>query len=188
MVKNLKLTLRRITFLAARNLFTKENSSPAYLGRTFAIGFSAGMFIIYGQSLLCLAIWLVMDRWLKLRFNLLIASLLTFISNPLTTPFILYLYYLTGQAILGDSIVSLPSFLVQARILLANIGRGNLWHGFKLVAVGIGWPIMLGSLPWHVFMGFLGYGVGVRTHWKLHAIMKKKKYRKTSEKQEKAEA
>ena len=183
MIKEAKRVTKRIAFFTARSLFAKEKRTPAYLGRTFAVGFTAGMFIFYGQSLLCLAIWLIMDRWLKFRFSVLIASLLTFISNPLTTPFILYMYYLTGQAMLGDSVVSFASFLTQAKILLMNLERGNLWEGFRLVAVGIGWPIALGSLPWHVVMGFLGYGVGVRTHWRLHKIIEeKKKYRKTLEK------
>jgi uncharacterized protein (DUF2062 family) len=188
MIDGTKKILRRVTFLAARRLLAKKNSSPSYLGRTFAVGLCAGMFIIYVQSLQCLAVWLVMDRWLKLRFNVLIASLLTFISNPVTTPFILYLYYLTGQAILGDSVVSLSSFLTQARILLFNIDRGNMMQGLKLVAMGIGWPIMLGSLPWHILMAFLGYGIGVRVHWRLYDIMTKKKFRKSIEKQEKADA
>jgi uncharacterized protein (DUF2062 family) len=182
MIKETKRTLKRIAFFAARSLLSKETRSPAYLGRTFAVGFCAGMFMIYGQSLLCLAIWLVMDRWLKLRFSVLIASLLTFISNPLTTPFILYLYYLTGQAMLGDSVVSLRYFLVQTRILLTNIDRGNLWEGLKLVTVGIGWPIALGSLPWHVIMTFVGYKTGVRVHWRLNQVMERKKISQTERK------
>jgi hypothetical protein len=65
--------------------------------------------------------------------------------------------------------------LTYARIFLANIGRGDVWEAFRLAAVGIGWPIALGSLPWHVVMAFAGYGVGIRVHWRLHTIKEKKK-------------
>ena len=183
MVKETKRVMKRIAFFTARSLFAKEKRTPAYLGRTFAVGFCAGMFIFYGQSLLCLVIWLIMDRCLKLRFSVLTASLLTFISNPVTTPFILYVYYLTGQVMLGDKVVSFRSFITQARILLMNLERGNLWEGFKLVIMGIGWPITLGSLPWHVIMAFVGYGVGVRVYWRLHKIIEKKKILRKTERE-----
>ena len=158
-------------------MFAKGNRSPGYLARTFAVGFSAGMFMIYGQMFLCFVAWLIMDRWLKRRFSVLIASLLTLlsISNPLTMPFVLYLYYLTGQLMLGRSIVSFTSFLIQAKDLLMSIEGSHLWDGIKIAAVGIGWPITLGSAPWHIVMGFVGYSVGTRVYWRLQKIIEKKK-------------
>jgi uncharacterized protein (DUF2062 family) len=160
-------------------MFTQEKRGPDYLGRTFAVGFCVGAFFLYGQTLLCIAVWLVMDRWLKRRFSVLIASLLTFISNPLTTPFILYLYYMTGQALLGNPAVPFSSFLIQAKIILTSIDTSNLSEVLRLLGIKFGCPIALGSLPWHIIMAFIGYNAGIRAYWKLHKILEKKKQLKT---------
>jgi len=183
MIKEVKLAMKRVGFFAARSLFGKEQRPPAYLGRTFAVGFCAGMFVIYGQVLLCFLVWLVLDRWLKLRFNLAIASLLTLISisNPITMPFVMYLYYVTGQIMTGESIVSLPNFLAHARTFMANVDAGNLWDRIMQVVTNIGGTMMLGSLPWHVGAGFIGYGIGIRVHWRLRKIAEeRRKARKTN--------
>ena len=185
MFKGVKQTLKHIMRASVRALFKEEKRPPSYLGLTFAVGFSAGMFIFYAQSLLCVLIWLILDRWLKIRFNVIIASLLTFISNPLTTPFILYIYYLTGQFMLGDNVISMTAFLSYAKAFLTDtMDGGSLWDGFKLLIMGIGRPIALGSLPWHIIMAFVGYYSGVRFHWTLHKLIEKKRLSRNKRKAE----
>ena len=187
MFSGVKQTQKRIMRASLRALFKEEKRPSSYLGLTFAVGFSAGMFIFYAQSLLCVLIWLILDRWLKIRFNVIIASLLTFISNPLTTPFILYVYYLTGQAMLGDSVISMTAFWSYAKAFLVDTDGVSLWDGFKLLLMGIGRPIALGSLPWHVIMAFVGYYTGVRFHWWLHKLIDKKRLLRIERKAEKSQ-
>lgn len=164
--------------MGARSLFAKETRAPSYLGRTFAVGFFATSSIFYGQPLQCLMIWLVMDRLLKIRFNLLIAGSLTLISSFVPTPLILYVYYITGQTLLRNPITPFSVFSAQARAILASSDGTmltNLWAGLKLAAARVGWPVLLGSVPWKIGMVALGYCIGLRIHWKLHKIMEEKK-------------
>lgn len=158
-----------------RQVLRREGSSSAYLGRTFAVGFFGGMLVPMGQSLVCLALWLVIDRLMKLRFNPVLACLLTLISNPLTTPFWFYLFYLTGTAMLGSSALGFDEFSVRLAPLLKNLDNiDSIWESVVLLMKGIGLPILLGSVPWHFMMAFVGYFVGAWLFWRIRKRFEKK--------------
>jgi len=179
MIKKIKEALKNIRFSVIRLLSSDGNVSAAYLGRTFAIGLSAGLFFFYGQMVVCLLLWLLLDKWLKLKFNLFISCLLTFISNPLTTPFIFYIYYLTGSFVFGKSAVSFSELMRQLRAIVGQLDFAGLYDGIKILLNGVMKPIIIGSIPWHIVAAAVGYWLGVRMYKRLHAIINRRKNRKS---------
>ena len=97
--------------------------------RSVATGLAAGVFVAFlptiGQMLLAAALAIL------LRGNVLIAAAAVWITNPLTTPALLYASYRIGSWLLGGH--ELPSFSPSAEWLLAEIGI--IWK-----------PLLLGSL------------------------------------------
>jgi|GEM_PF-4819482 len=172
MISELKRSWRRIIFGIVRTIHSGEHSNnPAYLGRTFAVGFFGGMFVPYGQSLICIAIWLVVDRIMHYRFNVVLSCLATLISNPLTTPFWFYLFYLTGQELLGGHAMAFSDFTYKLGPILSGTSEGGFVAGLTLLMKGIGIPILIGSLPWHLIMIPVGYFFGVWVYREFHKLL-----------------
>ncbi|MDR0366993.1 MAG: DUF2062 domain-containing protein [Rickettsiales bacterium] len=163
MKKQFKKAMRTIYRSIMKSLRSREGRSPEYMARTFAVGFSSGAFVLYGQSAICVALWFAMAKLMKKNFNLVLACLLTLISNPLTTPFIFYAFYLTGQRMLGASAIEFSTFLSSSGLaMLDDLSLATLWHTIKMLAKGVGKPILVGSLPWHAIMAVVGYAMGWR--------------------------
>jgi uncharacterized protein (DUF2062 family) len=163
MKKKVKDFLAKVRFSTIRLLRSNVETSPGYLGRTFAIGMSVGIFFFMGQLAIVTVLWLLLDRLLKLRFSLLIACLITFISNPLTSPFIIYIFYMTGSMMLGSAAVSFVTLTHRLRGILDN---WDLVDGIGILFRGVGKPIIYGSIPWHIIMAVAGYWIGVSSYKK----------------------
>jgi uncharacterized protein (DUF2062 family) len=162
MLKKIKRLLRRIYKYIVRSFKDRKNRNPSYMGRTFAVGFFGAMWVLWGQSGIVLALWLVIDRLLRFRFNLVIGCLATLITNPLTTPFWFYIYYLTGQWMLDNSAIRFSAFARELKPLLSTLDMDGIVNSIKMLVKGIGWPILIGSIPWYAIMCSVGYLLGVR--------------------------
>lgn len=147
----------------------------AYFGRTFAAGWFAGMLVPPGQTPIVFVLWMIFDRGLHLRFSLVAACILTLISNPLTTPFWYYIYYLTGQEMLGESTMEFAAFVEGIKPLLSDLSRDGVLESLSMLMKGLGYPVLVGSLVWHALMVFVGYGTGVLVYRALLRRRKKKK-------------
>lgn len=167
MRKSVKKFLERVRFSLLRLLWSNDEASARYLGRTFAVGFAMGAFPFLGQIALVFLIWLVLDKMLHFRFNLLLASLLTFISNPITGPFFLYGFYLTGTFMLGSSATTFTHLMRQLKQVLENFDLSELKGGFGALMHGVGLPIFIGSIPWYFILGGIGYWMGMRIFGRL---------------------
>lgn len=138
-----------------------------YTARSVLVGVVCGLMPIIGQSTIVVAVWLVGRRF-NWSFNVVIAALWTFISNPLTTPFMFYGFYVTGQVMMGhwndlsgfDRFVSLSRDLVNDEL--------GLWEQVKLISrlLFLDWALAMwvGFIPWGALCGWLGY------RWSLKAI------------------
>lgn len=138
-----------------------------YSARSVLVGVVCGLMPIIGQSTVVLAVWLIARRF-NWGFNVVIAALWTFISNPLTTPFMFYGFYVTGQVMMGhwndlsgfDRFVSLSRDLVNDEL--------GLWDQVKLISrlLFLDWALAMwvGFIPWGALCGWLGY------RWSLKAI------------------
>ncbi|MDR2098611.1 MAG: DUF2062 domain-containing protein [Rickettsiales bacterium] len=162
MLKKINKIIRRIFRYIVRSFKDKENRNPAYLGRSFAVGFFSGMWVLWGQTGIAIAIWFLAGRTRRFRFNVVLACLTTLITNPLTTPAWFYLYYLTGQAMLGGKAIEFANFAQQLKPLLETLDLDSIVNSIKLLAKGIGRPIMIGSIPWYPIIGAIGYYIGAR--------------------------
>ena len=139
-----------------------------YTARSVLVGIICGLLPIIGQSSVVLAVWLVARRcnW---GFNLVLAVLWTFISNPLTAPFMFYGFYVTGQVMMGHwhNLSGFTSFVALAKDLVSE--ELSLGQQAKLLldTLFLDWyfAMCLGFVPWGVLCGWLGY------RWSLKAIM-----------------
>ncbi|MDR1477238.1 MAG: DUF2062 domain-containing protein, partial [Rickettsiales bacterium] len=154
--------IRKIFRHVVRSFRDRDNRSPAYLGRSFSVGFFSGMWVGLGQSVIAIAIWLLIGRTRRFRFSVVIACLTTLLTNPLTTPFWFYLYYITGQVMLGKGSLPFAKFSEKLAPLLQTLDVESLLESLKLLARGIGWPILIGSGPWYFIMAAVGYWLGAR--------------------------
>lgn len=152
----------------------KKERTPNYVALTVCVGVVAGLAPIIGQAYLCLLIWIIF-RFFKIRFNLIASCALTFISNPFTTPFLFYLFYITGQMLLGENTIPFTNFVSQLnatfkdeysfQILKETLS--NLFHG-------IAKPMFVGYIPWGIVGGALGYLLGYKVANKLSLRQQRK--------------
>ena len=176
MIDSVKSFIRKLYRYILKTFRDKRNKSPAYMGRTFCVGFIAGINPFWGQSLICFIVWSVIDKVLNFRFNLIIACLLTFISNPLTTPIMFYIFYITGQFILGETSIPFTTFVNEIKTLLIDdFSADHLIETLTLLLKGIGKPILIGNIPWSIVVGIIGYYLGYRISIKLRKKRNKKK-------------
>ena len=162
MLSFIRKSIRRIFRYIIRSFKNKENRNPAYLGRSFAVGFLCGMWVLWGQSALAIAIWAALGRTRRFRFNVVISCLTTLITNPITTPFWFYIYYLTGQFMLDKSSIRFSRFVAELEPVLSTLDMDSIYASAKILMKGIGWPILIGSAPWYFIMAIVGYWLGMR--------------------------
>lgn len=126
--------------------FKADNISPRYLAMSMAVGIGIGLMPIWGQAYFCFLLWATFKKFKKLRFNLVLACACTFISNPLTTPFMAFGYYLLGCLIMGKSGLSFESFITQAKDILESTSTFTikLKDGFDFALGDVGLPIAIG--------------------------------------------
>lgn len=179
MLDKIKNFIKKLYKYILKTFKDKKNKAPAYMARTFAVGFMAGISPLFGQSIICFVLWCIIDRMLKFRFNLIIACLLTFISNPLTTPIMFYIFYLTGQLLLGEAAIPFSAFTNEIKILITEeFSFAHIISTLSTLLKGIGAPIILGNIPWTIFVGILGYYIGYRLSIRLRRKQNlKKKHR-----------
>lgn len=152
----------------------KQNRTPNYIALTVSIGVIIGLFPIIGQSYLCILAWTIL-RIFKIHFNLLASCAITFISNPITTPFLFYTFYLTGQFMLGENMIPFSVFIEQINIIFTDE------FSFKIVMKtisdllqGLAKPMLLGYIPWGIAGGIFGYFIGYRASVKWQQRRKRK--------------
>ncbi|OGT89114.1 MAG: ATP-binding protein [Gammaproteobacteria bacterium RIFOXYA12_FULL_61_12] len=99
------------------------------------------------------------------RVNLPISVALVWVSNPITTPPLLYVMYQVGTWMLGEE-TSVENFQMSAE-WVQNV-LGEIW-----------WLLFLGGIVVGLVLGILGYAL-VRGYWRWHVVreMRKRKARR----------
>lgn len=125
---------------------------------------------------------------LMFRCNLPIAVALAWVSNPITTPFILVLSYQLGAFILqtdpldASSTLSLEYLTQSASYLWAELWDGHFISSWDWLMNSLGhiWkPLALGLLVFAILSGVLGY-FAMQIWWRWHVVrawQKRKKKR-----------
>ncbi len=136
---------------------------PEYTARGVLVGLLVAMTPTVGvQMPICLAIWFILRlAWPAWDFNVVIAMAWTWVTNVFTLGPIYYLFLITGQLMLGEGSSSsgYEAFMASLQeTLSADAGLvESLWvYTVDLFEIW-GIPMFLGSIPWALIAGFVGY-------------------------------
>ena len=141
----------------------RERRPPEYTARSVSIGMVIGMTPTVGVQIpLVLLTWLLLHKlYRRWDFNPLIASAWTLISNLATLPFLYYLFVVTGRIMLGrfENLRGFDTFLDRLGHSLPQDASwfDSLWVYAIELFHNFGVPLFIGSLPWALICGWLGY-------------------------------
>lgn len=110
--------------------------------------------------------WVISRKLFNWDFNVVVGAAWTWTTNVLTVLPCYYAFYVTGQLLLGhvDDIFGYASFVSAWE--QAFDGERGLWAGVAayvgVMARDWGLALVVGSIPWAVLGGWLGYVLGLR--------------------------
>ena len=142
----------------------RSKHPPEFTARGVAVGMLLAMTPTIGIQMFMIAgAWLFATKVLKWDFSLLAGLGWTWTSNVFTMIPLYYMFYVTGQIMLGNwgDISGYESFAELA----SNVNNPDLtfWQKTKLSFVNLfkdwGVPMFLGSIPWAIFSSWLGYKI-----------------------------
>lgn len=141
----------------------RGHQEPEY----FARGSAIGLFVAFTPSVgvqipLTVGIWTVTRMLLpKWDFHLGLACAWTLLTSLATIPVLYPLFILTGHLMLGQW-EGVNELQVLTNQLQANwseeiSGIDSLWQQFQQLWALFGLPLFIGSLPWGIGLGWIGY-------------------------------
>jgi uncharacterized protein (DUF2062 family) len=144
----------------------RARHAPEYVARGVMVGMAWAMTPFVGiQMYLVFMTWLIARRLFRWDFSLIIGLAWTWTTNVVTVFPIYYVFYLTGQILLGhwDNIGGYASFV---GLLEQTFGPDlSLWETLERYGVFVikdwGLAMAIGSLPWSALGGWLGYRWGL---------------------------
>ncbi len=148
----------------------REHKPPEYTARSVLVGIVVALTPTVGVQIpMVLLMWVIIHnvykRW---NFNPVIAIAWTFISNIATLPFFYYLFVVTGRMMLGrfENLHGFDTFRERlGQSLPQDAGwLDSLWSYTIALFDNFGLPLFLGSVPWALLGGWLGY------RWSLRAV------------------
>ena len=138
--------------------------SPEHIARGVAVGLAWALTPTVGiQMGFCFVTWVIARRIFKWDFHLLVSLAWTWFTNVITLLPSYYLFFLTGQLVLGrfDDLSGYNEFILSYDRNVAAAGLEGYWEGLWVSAVllfeGWGIPMLIGCLPWAVLGSWGGY-------------------------------
>ena len=141
--------------------------SSEYDARGVAVGMFWALTPLVGiQMYSCFMTWLILKPAKSLHFSLVISCAWTWVTNVFTMLPIYYVFYATGQIILGrwDNITGYETFLGswdQAFVDDAGIWQASI-DLLGLLAQEIGISMALGCLPFAIFGAWISYTLSLK--------------------------
>ena len=143
----------------------RSTHPPEYTARGVAVGMLLAMTPTIGIQMFMIAgTWLFVTKFFKWDFSLIAGLGWTWTSNVFTMIPLYYLFYITGQIMLGN--INDISGFDQFSELVGNISNNanlSFWEKTSMWMVNLfkGWgvPMFLGSIPWAIFSSWLGYKI-----------------------------
>lgn len=133
--------------------------------------------------------WIVANR-LGWNFALIPALAFTWVTNILTIVPTYYVYYVTGQAMLGhwSDVAGYDAFAALfASTAPPDAGFfESIWAWIQTLLTYWGLPIVLGSVPWTILIGWAGYRLSlnfIRAYRRSRAERMARRARETAEQQ-----
>jgi uncharacterized protein (DUF2062 family) len=158
--------LRRLQILVRRRLIIplfRSPHPPEYTARGVFIGLLIALTPTFGiQMALVGVIWIALRAiHSRFDFNLIVALAWTWVTNAVTAPFVYYVYIVTGDVMLGrwEELRGFATFADRFQQSLPT--DAGAFHTVWLYIVNLfevfGVPMFVGSVPWTVLGGWLGY-------------------------------
>lgn len=162
--------------------------SAEYSARGVAVGMFWALTPLVGiQMYLCLMTWLLAKQTKNLRFSLVIACAWTWVSNVFTMLPIYYVFYITGQVMIGNwgNISGYETFIVSFEFAFAeDVGFwDSVLELMALLAREVGVAMGIGCLPYAIIGGWLSYRISLKYVQKRRVRRAKRQLRKTISKE-----
>ena len=138
---------------------------PEHSARGVAVGLAWGLTPTVGvQMLFVFVCWVLARRLLKWDFSIILAMTWTWTTNVVTLVPCYYLFYMTGQIMLGrfDDLSGYGEFVnfFDSYQVIDNPMMGSLerfWAQTVAIFEGWGLPLVIGCLPWSALGTWAGY-------------------------------
>ncbi len=154
--------LRRLIRYRLHIPMLRSPHPPEHTARGVMMGLIWAFIPLFGIQMGCVLLsWTISSRLLGWHFSLLPALAFTWVTNILTIVPTYYLFYVTGQAMMGhwSGIAGYDAF---AALFASAAPEGAgffeaVWAWIKTLMSTWGIPIVLGSIPWTILIGWVGY-------------------------------
>ncbi len=161
----------------------RSKHPPEYTARGVAVGLAWAMTPLVGiQMYLVFMTWLIARKLFKWDSSLIVGLAWTWVTNVFTMVPTYYVFYITGQVMLGnwDDISGYKSF---ANAYLQTFDADmSTWETIQMYTVMIvkdwGVAMAVGSLPWAALGGWVGYRFGLVYARRRAERIKDKRHRK----------
>ena len=143
----------------------RSRREPEHAARGVMVGVIWGLTPTMGvQMAIVLLTWIITRRLFRWDFNVIVGFAWTWISNPLTLIPIYYVFYVTGQALLGrwDDLLGYDSFRALSQELRDAAFFEATRIYFSTVVWGWGSTMVVGCIPYAAAGGFFGYRWGLK--------------------------
>ncbi len=167
----------------------RSSHPPEYTARGVMVGMAWALTPTVGiQMALVFITWLITKRLLRWDFSVIIGMAWTWITNVVTLVPTYYVFYVTGQIVLGrgDDMTGYTEFHKLLDLSLAELGARDGWIDWLAAYSGAmfhGWgvPMLVGCVPWALVGGWLSYVWSlsfVRRHREARAHRRKRRVEK----------
>ena len=167
--------LRRVGRLIRLRLvipMVRSRQPPENTARAVAVGLFWALTPTFGIQMALSALhWYIARTFFRRDFSVVVAMAWTWVTNLFTLPIAYYIFFLTGQILLGrwDDLTGYASFQKFWVTAMGETGGDPTsiaaWETyFSVIVEGWGLAILVGSLP----LAFIGYFVGY--YWTLRIV------------------
>lgn len=145
----------------------RSRHSPEHTARGVMVGLvCACLPSPVGQMGIALAVWVIARRVFKWDFSLIQGLAWTWTTNVFTALPCYYVFFLTGQVLLGrwDDLSGYQSFIAVFQTALS--GEAGVLESIKtlgkVLVLDWGLAMWVGALPWAALFGWIGYRLSLR--------------------------
>lgn len=143
----------------------RAKQPPEYVARGVMVGVVSAMTPLVGiQMVIVGGIWAVFDRMMNWKFSLVQGLTWTWITNVFTMIPFYYLFFVTGQFMMGREMSGYEAFAATTRAALETPGNflEKTWAWCVAMLSEWGTPMVLGCVPWAILFGWLSYQFAMR--------------------------
>lgn len=163
--------------------------SAEYSARGVAVGMFWALTPLVGiQMYLCLMTWLLAKQTKSLQFSLVIACAWTWVTNIFTMLPIYYVFYITGQIMVGNwnNISGYETFIVSFEFAFSDdVGFwDSMLELLSLLAREVGVAMGVGCLPYAIIGGWLSYVLSLKYIQQRRARRVRRQIRKAAKSQD----